>query len=402
MTAQVDSIIESFPNPRIPPLVGRPEHSSLTELKQLLYENAASVQSALGGGGHGHLGLVISNARHSTLTGHNFVPPLNPGTTPVIPNGSTGPQIARLVATHKAELKVFQTFRNVDNALKQQLTSAVSRMYIKAMANRMLGFANVSARQLLQHLTRTYGKLTPGQLDANDKEFKKDYDTNDPIENLYEQIENTTDTADEADVPYSQQQILNNALNILTRTGMFLDSVRTWKRRPIIEHTWPNFKIHFTDAADELLETRRTAQEMGYNQHQANNAEVEAQEDDVAATADALINLASATQADRQMLADLTSTNRALAQTVTAQQVEITALKLQVAARGNNNNRNRNNGDRNNGGGAQRSYCHTHGYYNHPRGHTSLNCNRPSEGHQRNATWTNNLGGTQRNKPTEG
>ena len=394
MTAQVDSIIESFPNPRVPPLVGRPEHASLNELKQLLYENAASVQSALGGGAHGHLGLLISNARHFTLTGENFVPPLNPGSTPNIPNGSTGPQIARIVETHKAELKVFQTFRNVDNALKQQLTSAVPRMYIKALADRMLGFANRTTRHLLVHLTTTYGKLTPGQLELNDKAFKSDYDTNDPIENLYEQIENTTDTAEEAGVPYSQGQILNNALNILTRTGMFLDAIRAWRRRPPVEHTWPNYKLHFTDAADELRETRATAQEMGYSQrqHQANNAETDEHEDGVAMTAEALVNLASATQADRQMLADLSATNTALAAAVTTQQAEITELKAQLAAR---------TGTRNPAGGtsAPRSYCWTHGFYPHPRGHSSQACNRPAEGHKRNANWSNNHGGSQRNKP---
>eukprot|EP00957_Ditylum_brightwellii_P120577 9198268-Ditylum_brightwellii.AAC.1 len=49
-------------------------------------ENAASIDTTIGGGLHGHLGLVITPARYLQLTGHPFVPPQNPEPTPIMPN----------------------------------------------------------------------------------------------------------------------------------------------------------------------------------------------------------------------------------------------------------------------------------------------------------------------------
>ena len=183
--------------------MGRPNHQAVTALEQLLYENGASIDSNLGGGNHGHLGVIMNDARYTTLTGHAFVPPINPGGTPIIPPGTTGPQIQRIQKTFENETQLFQKYRHVDNALKQQIVTAVPRMYKKALADPVLGFTNVTSRQLLHHLQRNYGRLTPLQLQENDTEFRKDYDTNEPIKNLYERVEETTNTAQTAGAPYT-------------------------------------------------------------------------------------------------------------------------------------------------------------------------------------------------------
>ena len=80
-TATVDAILELFTNPRIPPIVGRPNQQSVQDLKRLLYENAASIDSALGGGAVGHLGVIMDANQYQTLLGVPFIPPINPGAT---------------------------------------------------------------------------------------------------------------------------------------------------------------------------------------------------------------------------------------------------------------------------------------------------------------------------------
>ena len=101
----VDNILEAFPN-KTPPIVGRPTSQSLTELKQLLYENAATIPSNIGGGNHGHLGVIMPQARYLTLVGATWVPPLNPGVAPVIPPGTTGPQLQRIMTQFKNEQRL--------------------------------------------------------------------------------------------------------------------------------------------------------------------------------------------------------------------------------------------------------------------------------------------------------
>ena len=44
------------------------------------------------------------------------------------------------------------------------------------------------------------------------------------------------------------------------------------------------------------------------------------------------------------------------------------------------------------------SYCWTHGYLVDPR-HNSMNCKKKKPGHQDNATWADNMGGSQHGKP---
>ena len=153
----IDSILESFPYPNIPPIQGQPTYQSIADLTKTACENAASVPSVSGGGAHGHLGIVLSDAQYTALTGVAYNPPVDPGPTPTIPPGTTGPQIAAIERQFKEEQRIFQTHANVDAALKQQIQNAVPKKYIKNLANRQTGFLGVTARQMLTHLQQRYG-----------------------------------------------------------------------------------------------------------------------------------------------------------------------------------------------------------------------------------------------------
>ena len=56
-------------------------------MKEKLKANAASVQSDLGGGAHGHLGLVLDDATYFALTGHHCVRPVYPITLAITVDG---------------------------------------------------------------------------------------------------------------------------------------------------------------------------------------------------------------------------------------------------------------------------------------------------------------------------
>ena len=94
MTSSTDKIVESFPYPTISPIIGQPGYDTIAEIHLQLNANAASVQSHLGNGALGLLYRTVTPAVYNTLSLVAFVPPPNPGTTPVIPPNLTGPQIA--------------------------------------------------------------------------------------------------------------------------------------------------------------------------------------------------------------------------------------------------------------------------------------------------------------------
>jgi hypothetical protein len=167
MTTSVEKLVESFPHPDIPAIEGPPNYKTITDITRLLNANAASIHSELGGGNYGHLALTISAASYTTLSPVAFVPPANPGTTPVIPPLATAVIIGQTVCEHDESLQLWRQYNNVNAALKQQLISSISNIYIQTLQDRHTGFANVFTRELIEHLLRAYGNITPTDLAEN-------------------------------------------------------------------------------------------------------------------------------------------------------------------------------------------------------------------------------------------
>ena len=54
-----DEIKAKFPHPSLQRVEGEPDYASINAIMQQLYKNAATIPSSLGGGAHGHIGLVM-------------------------------------------------------------------------------------------------------------------------------------------------------------------------------------------------------------------------------------------------------------------------------------------------------------------------------------------------------
>ena len=65
------------------PIIGAPTNKTLKRLKQELRANASSVESDLGGGDHGYLGLVLDDAEYAAVSATVFVAPRFPATLTV-------------------------------------------------------------------------------------------------------------------------------------------------------------------------------------------------------------------------------------------------------------------------------------------------------------------------------
>ena len=397
MATSVESLIESFPHPSILSIQGQPTYESITEVMRVLNANVASVHTDLGGGSHSHLVLTVSPTVLATLSATLFIVPNNPGPTPNIPANSNAQETNVITRGHREDLRVWREYINVDAALKQQLIKAVNPLYLRTLQHRHTGFSNSTTRNLIEHLMQSYGNITPNDLSHNDTVFRKPYDPNQPIETFYSQIEDAMDYADAGRSAYTAAQVVTNAYSLISNTGMFPESCREWRRKLEADKTWACFKVHFTEAHQDWRLTQGTTQTAGY--YGANNA----MDSFVNDTADAFANLATATASDRQMLSDLTASNKALTELIARKDTEIGNLKKKINGRTGTGNANRNpNNNHNNRDSTKRrydntNYCWTHGYDIHNT-HTSQSCNFPRDGHQRDATRTNTKGGSTDNK----
>jgi hypothetical protein len=395
MATTVESMVDSFPHANVPPIVGTPTYETMATLFRLLCANATSVPCALGNGALGWLRICIDDALFNTFSNVPFPLPTNPGYAPVIPNFAAQSTIAAMQADHKEQLRLWNEYNTVDRALKQQLIGAIEDKYLSAIRNRLTGFSTQTTREIMQHLLRHYGRITPAEINDNDAKFRKEFDGNEPIEVLFEQIEDAMQFAVDAVAPYNVQQVLANALNLVQRTGVYEHAVREWRRLPTPDHTWSNFKHHFADAATDLRDDRRTSNQSGY--HAANNA-LEAFTND---TAEAFANLANATVADRSMMADLMATNKELLDQLKHKDSELMTLRMQLMRRPAAPTP---TGPAPTGGAARvkkryknENYCWSHGY-DVSKAHTSESCTFPKDGHNTSATRTHNLGGSQLHK----
>ena len=226
-----DVVLGAFPHPTLPPIQGRPTYDSLVELRRLLRANAASIPCLLGGGAHGYTALTLSPARYYTLTGHNFNIPANPGVHPVIPVNATQHQITQANRQHKADVKEFQTYTAVQGALKKQILAAIEDIYLSAIKDPILGYANRTTMDMLDHLFNNYAQLTPTELADNMMiHLVKPWDPSTPFETVINQIERCTEFADDGGAPIPAQIILNTAYTLVFNSGAYFDDIRDWER----------------------------------------------------------------------------------------------------------------------------------------------------------------------------
>ena len=189
----VEDITNAFPTP-ITTITGEPNYESLKTLKDQLKTNAASIPTALGGGNHGYLGLILSPAAYATIAATQFVEPIYPGQHPNVPAGTSAANTSTIVRRHTEDLRQWREFKNVNTVLKNKLLSALDDIYVHALKDRHVGYMNQPIHTILQHLFENYGNITPLELEDNDTKICATWDPNCPFDCLIKQIEDGQDT----------------------------------------------------------------------------------------------------------------------------------------------------------------------------------------------------------------
>ena len=78
MTSNIDYATTYFTHDPLTKIHGEPTFTTLKNLKDELRANASSVPSNLGGGLHGHLGLILTPAEYANVTPTAYLRPNPP------------------------------------------------------------------------------------------------------------------------------------------------------------------------------------------------------------------------------------------------------------------------------------------------------------------------------------
>jgi hypothetical protein len=405
-----------FQHKQLTKVHGQPAYDSLQLLSTEIKANAASVPSTLGGGLYGHLGLIVSDAKYTALA--NTVPwisPTNPGPfTP--PGGGTAAQLEAAKDVWRELRTSFELCQATEKALIAQIVEAIDPIYLRALLNRTTGQYATNIRDILLHLFATHGTITPQQVKATEiAVYNMQYDISQPVDTVFNAIDDLSDLAEHANSPLTQQQLIDLAYVIFAKQPILQQDLRLWNRKPLVERTWANMLTHFRDAQTDLS-TLPTAGDL-YHQQPVHHANAVTTMADL--VAQRLLDAMPPLEEPFTPVPQPDTINTALQQrelslaareaTILTQMQELMAMmrtgtttphtdttRNPRGGRGRGRNTNRNNAPTNGRANTERSprqYCWSHGAC----AHNGTTCNTRQPGHQASATFGNMMGGSTTN-----
>jgi hypothetical protein len=189
-----------------------------------------------------------------------------------LPANPTAPVIADLNRRHAEAQLLFQTYQNVDQALRNQVIAAVPEVYIVALRDDITGFGTVTTRQLLAHLWSSYGTITQTELDTNDLRMQTPWNPPTPIEALFSQLREGVTYAQAGGEALSNAHVMRIGYNLIQKTGLFELACRDW-RLMTAPPTLPLFQDHFRKADQDRHANGTTTASHGFHAR-ANHVEV--------------------------------------------------------------------------------------------------------------------------------
>jgi hypothetical protein len=140
----------------------------------------------------------------------------------------------------------YHTYTSVQQALKKRTITVFEPMYLEILNNYMVGFANITDSEMLDHLFMTYGNITAVDLENNFEQMRRAWDHQKPVESLFKQIQYSADYSEAGGVIiFWHPQQINVGYAKKIATCHFMSACCRWNEKASIEKTWAQFKAHF-------------------------------------------------------------------------------------------------------------------------------------------------------------
>jgi hypothetical protein len=153
MASTPDALISGFSHSTLPKVTRKPPFKDLKIIPRLLNANAMRFSSYKGGGIHGHLGIIMTNAEYFVVATDVFLPPENPGPAATIVAGMTGVPITEMGRLHTTVTRTYRMYNNVDQEFKKMFIDAFEDQYLNALSDEIVGYANCTSRHFNFSLT---------------------------------------------------------------------------------------------------------------------------------------------------------------------------------------------------------------------------------------------------------
>ena len=231
----------------------RPTPRTIRLLRQELYANACSVRSTMGGGNHGHLGMLMPNEEY-VLISNGGIPYVAPDGPPQVPTyAGTAAVVAIMQANYNQQVKSYEEHQDLSNHIKAMMLQAIPKVYTGTLAHAQLGYANVTPKTILAHLLSKYGEITERDLADNTNLIKAPWDPETPIEHVFENGIFCREFATEGEDPISDATYMRILVGIFEQSGVLEKAVEEWEKKPKADKTLDNGIMHFMAANEHRL-----------------------------------------------------------------------------------------------------------------------------------------------------
>jgi hypothetical protein len=118
----------------------------------------------------------------------------------------TAAQLSAARHVWEEDVQTYRTCTSIQQALKNQIIGVFEPMYLEILNDNMVGYATISARDMLDHLFETYGNITAVDLEINFEHMRRAWDPQQPMETLFKQIQECADYSEAGGVLVGHSQ----------------------------------------------------------------------------------------------------------------------------------------------------------------------------------------------------
>jgi hypothetical protein len=152
------------------------------------------------------------------------------------PSNTDGTAAQIIASRHiwEEDVQTYRTCTSVQQALKKQIISVFGPIYLDILNDNMVGYANISARDMLDHLFETYGNITTVDLEINFEHMRRAWDPQQPVESLFKKIQDCANYSESGGVLIGHPQQINVGYAIIFTTGHFMSACCRWNEKHAI------------------------------------------------------------------------------------------------------------------------------------------------------------------------
>ncbi len=213
---------------------GQPTTKDIDCLDEELTAIASSFPSELGGGAHGHAGLIKSAADYALFAPATpFVVPANPGHYPAGPIPAV--QHVQREAEHKALIVQFQMCTGVAKGLKDLILQAVNEDFLLELHDEGVAYLNVTPFQMLTDLRDRWGSMDYVDITALLTECDSPWNAAEVPTKYFNRVDKARRQLARANVQVDEQAMMAKALKCFKDAGDFDPAIRKWEARPMAQ-----------------------------------------------------------------------------------------------------------------------------------------------------------------------